>query len=637
MRNRSQPWLSLRLRVIMVTIGLQVVFIATFGGIQVYNEYRSMREFVRDSSLTFASCIAHTSRMVLSTGDRAMLARSLVMAQQQHGDDIKYVIMHDREGKVLASTLAALSGITLTDAISRRALESERLVVQEPRDEGSPPALYEQCTYDIAVPIVDNGSRVGTLRLGVSARGIHQRVWAVISRGAWMAGLALLAGGILAVAVDRKMQRSFRELIRVTRSIAGGDLSQRVNIDTGDELQDLGQTFNVMTEQLAASRDELRRWGGALEEKVGLRTQELEEERQKLNGIVSGIGAGLLLLDHDLRVQWANGVACGWFGPLSALVGTACFESLWKEAGRCDTCAAARALTSGQVEQCERILETPAGERRFLQITSSPIRNQRGEVMQVVELIQDVTEKRHMEQQLLQASKMVAIGELAAAVAHEITNPLAVIGAHVERMQRLLRNEHRDGHFEKLPAYLETTQRHVYRCKETIDKLLGFARHKDPQIQPVDLNQVLQEAAGLVASGATVSGVRVVTDLATRLPALQSDPHGLVQVFVNLLTNALDACGGSGEIRVSSRAQGHALVAEVADTGRGIPPEHLTAIFQPFFTTKPEGKGTGLGLPICMRIVSRLGGQLTVRSASGAGTTFTVTLPLPMNPQVVSA
>lgn len=633
MKNDHRPRLSLRLRVILVTIGLQVIFIAAFGGIQVYNEYRSMREFVRDSSVIFAGCIAHASGAALATGNGAMLAQSLAAAQQQHGPDIKYLVVQGPDGRVLASTLGAMGDVELSDPISQRALHSEQPIVQELLDVRSPQGLYQQCVYDIAVPIVDHGSRVATLRLGVSSSGIRERVWNVVFRGLWMAGLALAAGIVLAVAVDRKMQGSLHELIRVTRSIAAGDLSQRVAINTGDELADLGETFNEMTEQLASSRYELCRWGEDLEDKVRRRTQELEEERQKLDGIVSGIGAGLLLLDRDLRLQWANDVACAWLGPLRTSAGRACFDSLRCDSGRRRECAALRAFASGEIEQCETVSETSDGHRRFFHITASPVRDHGGEVVQVVELVQDVTEQRQMEQQLVQASKMVAMGELAAAVAHEINNPLAVISASVERMQRVLGAVAADGQLAKFPDYLDATQRHVYRCKETIDKLLGFARQKDPHVQRVDLNQVVQEAVALIAARASFEGVQVVTDLATDLPTMRTDAHGLVQVFVNLLTNALDACARSGEIRILSRREGTGVVAEVTDTGMGIAPKHLNAIFDPFFTTKPEGRGTGLGLSICRRIVDRLGGQITARSVSGAGATFTVTLPVETSPE----
>ncbi|MFQ5904680.1 MAG: sensor histidine kinase, partial [Candidatus Binatia bacterium] len=260
-------------------------------------------------------------------------------------------------------------------------------------------------------------------------------------------------------------------------------------------------------------------------------------------------------------------------------------------------------------------------------------KNGRGEIIQFLELIQDITEKKQLEAQLLQAGKMVAMGELASGIAHQINNPLAVISANAERLAYL--SSHRQlpayKRYEKFPSYLEGILRHTYRCKEIIERLLDFARHKEADLQPTEINMVLEESIALVSHRASMENKKIIKNLSPELPLIQSDFNGLEQVFLNLLTNAMDAIDGTGKIHIMSWEEAGLINVKVADTGRGIIPEDIDRIFQPFFTTKPPRKGTGLGLSICARILSRLGGQITVQSTPGEGTHVCVALPIEAN------
>ncbi|HSM89334.1 MAG TPA: ATP-binding protein, partial [Desulfobacterales bacterium] len=171
----------------------------------------------------------------------------------------------------------------------------------------------------------------------------------------------------------------------------------------------------------------------------------------------------------------------------------------------------------------------------------------------------------------------------------------------------------------------------VQRCKRITQNLLRFSRRTQSLIEKVDLNAFLREVIELMEREARTSGIKFFSELDTSLPPVLSDPSQLQQVFLNLITNAIDAHDGKpyGSIRISTLADPdrQMAVVKVADTGSGIKPEHLNRIFDPFFTTKAVGKGTGLGLSICFSIVKRLGGSLTVQSEVGKGTEFAVQLP----------
>ncbi len=243
-------------------------------------------------------------------------------------------------------------------------------------------------------------------------------------------------------------------------------------------------------------------------------------------------------------------------------------------------------------------------------------------------------EADRLNDQLLQAGKLASIGELSAGVAHEINNPLAIILTERQLLLDAARTAPiADPEFkEQFDDSMNQIDIQVQRCKRITQNLLRFSRRTESLIDTVDLNAFVREVVDLMDREARSSGIKFFTDLDPNLPPLLSDPSQLQQVFLNLITNAIDAHDGKpyGTIRVSTQAEPGAeqVRLTVADTGSGIAREHLSRIFDPFFTTKPVGKGTGLGLSICYSIIRRLGGTIEVDSEKGKGTTFTIVLPV---------
>ncbi len=223
------------------------------------------------------------------------------------------------------------------------------------------------------------------------------------------------------------------------------------------------------------------------------------------------------------------------------------------------------------------------------------------------------------------------VDALSAGIAHEINNPLGIIAQETEWLKHLLQQ----GSFKNIsetPSCMESLleiARQVDRCREIIGKLLSMARQMQPVIQRVDINCLVEEMINL-AERSTLerAGVRIVRRLEPGLPAVQSDPPLLRQVALNLLKNALQAIDETGTVIVSTSRTEDSLEITIEDDGCGISEENLKKIFTPFFSTKPEGKGTGLGLLICRGIVELLGGSITVSSHEGKGAAFTVRLPI---------
>ena len=239
-------------------------------------------------------------------------------------------------------------------------------------------------------------------------------------------------------------------------------------------------------------------------------------------------------------------------------------------------------------------------------------------------------QKFFLDEQLIQSQKLAAIGELSSGIAHEINNPLAIIGQESEWANHLLQSdEPRDfKQVDDLKDSLREITRQVERCKEITHLLLNFTRKMETLLQRVDVNRLIEDMTKLVERETKQHHIHIVRRFQKDLPPVMSDAPLLRQVILNLLNNAAYAIQKDGAITLTTRLADHGQVEiVVTDTGSGISKENLSRIFNPFFTTKPPGKGTGLGLSISQRIIDKLGGHISVTSELGHGTTFTIRLP----------
>jgi two-component system NtrC family sensor kinase len=240
-------------------------------------------------------------------------------------------------------------------------------------------------------------------------------------------------------------------------------------------------------------------------------------------------------------------------------------------------------------------------------------------------------ERQMMDEQIIETGKLASVGELAAGIAHEINNPVAIMVEEAGWIEDLLEEEDfKEGkNLDEFQRSLNQIRTQGKRCKEITYKLLSFARKTDSTIQEVHLNDMLEELVAISAQRARYSNVTINTNFQSNLPSLEVSLSELQQVFLNLINNALDAMEKNGGILdISSKIEGNYVVVTVEDTGPGIPKANLGRIFDPFFTTKQVGKGTGLGLSICYGIIKKMGGEIEVRSTVDVGTTFYVRIPL---------
>lgn len=244
-------------------------------------------------------------------------------------------------------------------------------------------------------------------------------------------------------------------------------------------------------------------------------------------------------------------------------------------------------------------------------------------------------EKDVLNRQLLQSSKLAAIGEIAAGIAHEINNPLAIMSEEAGWMNDLIKKEgiKESPNVMEFEDSINQIKVQTRRCRRITRSLLSFARRLEPKTGNVNLNDLIEDVVALVEREAKVNDITITRNFCDDLPALWTDASELRQVFLNLINNAMNAIKRKGEIdgeiTMTTRFEGEDHVcAEVIDTGHGIPKENLDKIFLPFFTTKPQGEGTGIGLSICYRVIEKLGGRMNVKSKEGVGTTFSIYLPI---------
>ena len=247
-------------------------------------------------------------------------------------------------------------------------------------------------------------------------------------------------------------------------------------------------------------------------------------------------------------------------------------------------------------------------------------------------------EKGMITEQVVETGKLASVGELAAGIAHEINNPVAVMVEEAGWLEDLLEEaEFKTGeNLSEFQRALRQIRTQGKRCKEITHKLLSFAKKTDSRIQDVQVNDLIEELIALSAQRAKFSNVAIHLNLQENLPTVRVSQSELQQVLLNLINNALDAMEEmGGNLRISTRVEensivmGDHLLIGVADNGPGIPAANLAKIFDPFFTTKPVGKGTGLGLSICYGIIKKMGGSIEARSIIDGGSTFTVKLHLP--------
>ncbi|MBU1138382.1 MAG: DUF3365 domain-containing protein [Proteobacteria bacterium] len=253
-----------------------------------------------------------------------------------------------------------------------------------------------------------------------------------------------------------------------------------------------------------------------------------------------------------------------------------------------------------------------------------PILNTDDSVRAIIGFAKDVTIVKATERRIQQTQKLVAVGQLAAGVAHEINNPLGVILCYTD----IIKENNRDN--EEIIADITTIERHAGNCRRIVADLLDFARSKESRIdkQEASVNNTIKDVLAMLRPQFLKNQINLDCDLDPDLPTCFMDSRRMQQVFLNLIMNAEQAIGSQGNISISTRAESNTITVEIKDDGPGISKEMIDKIFDPFFSTKEPGQGTGLGLSVSYGIVREHDGEIKVQSTPNRGSRFTVTIPV---------
>jgi len=278
--------------------------------------------------------------------------------------------------------------------------------------------------------------------------------------------------------------------------------------------------------------------------------------------------------------------------------------------------------TAGTFNSISRVtLRTPSGRDLVLNTSVAPLVGKSGSHIGRLVLIDDITQRVRLQEQMVQTEKLTSLGLLAAGVAHEVNTPLAVISNYIQMLGKQLPGD------DPKQVTIDKIVKQTFRASEIVNKLLNFSRTGTAQLVELDLNSVLDETLSLVNHQLRVSHVNVVRAFQEELPRIRGNNTGLQQIFLNLFMNARDAMPSGGMLEVRTFSANGSVEIEVTDTGTGIDSVNIQKIFDPFFTTKSSGRGTGLGLSVSYGIVKELAGKIDVRSTPGKGTSFHLEFP----------
>ncbi len=347
-------------------------------------------------------------------------------------------------------------------------------------------------------------------------------------------------------------------------------------------------------------------------ERLRAQGEELAMSNNTLEAIFNGIASPVCLIDDGYTIQEANSAALNFVGRgRDELIASKCYEALFGRDRPCAHCLGLEAIHTGMMQEDEVELASS-----YLSFQFHSVRSADRSRPVFIEIIADVTEHRHLQQELVRTEKMAGIGTLASGIAHELNNPLAGIMGTAE----IMLSDERDAQSRE---YLNDILSYAKGASNVIRELAIYSRKEEGvKSEPMELVPTLEFALRLALRGGDHHGIEVKRNYHA-LPVIEANEAQLQQLFLNLIVNALQAMEGEGVLTLTCLEKDGYAQVKIADTGYGIREEHIKEIFTPFFTTKEPGSGTGLGLSNCYTIMERIGGRIRVQSEVGVGSEFT--------------
>ena len=365
----------------------------------------------------------------------------------------------------------------------------------------------------------------------------------------------------------------------------------------------------VKAEEIERHEKELERYAKELEHKVDIRTKELSTEKEKLNTVVSAIGSGIILIDNDRKILWINQTMKEMVGK--DITGMRCDDFF----------ADCKIIASYKVDDMQTdVLSDLFGQKdKYFQVTTAPVKDVNKGVQGFIRLVDDVTDMKRMEEQMMHSEKLALLGRLTTGIVHEIGNPLTSVFSFVHMLKEKEQDEFKMESLETIDLYMN-------RISDILKNLSGFSKMPPLNLKSCKVNSLIENALSLIQYDKRVNEITIVRDLLPDMPRMTTDENHFSQVIVNIILNAADAMPDGGTLTIRNSINDRNVVIAFEDTGVGIPKENLARIFDPFYTTKE--KGTGLGLAVSQNIIEKLNGSLSVESEPNKGSKFVITLPV---------
>ena len=592
--------LRLHAKFLLLVLGILVVFLGIFSLIIVRREARVLeRKSAEREHLLARTIVADLRDSMLSGRPRSTL--TLMKSIQGEYGLVRVTVLRPDGVPAFNQAGAAVVLPQFAEAVS-----SDRDV--DFNDESGPVPLHVNLFPLRNEPVCRrcHGDAGGTLGVVMLAHSLEDTVEEIATSKQHLLGtlfgFVAVMGLALYAAVRRVVLEPLRKLHRGAVVIGSGDLAHRIDIRSGDEFQELAGSFNDMAEHVKAIRD-------GLENTVKVRTAELNESVRLMRGILSSMSSGVALLDHEGEVKLINRQGA-W------ILGRGHEDLLGRKLS--DVVPETAAFREARIGSYEEIgVQTPHGPLAPVGFTTSYYAGGSGAEEGLIVVFQDLTELKALQTEVMEKERFAAVGRVVAGVAHEVRNPLFGISAIGQIFERELTDP---AQLELVRALLAETK----RLNELVEELLIYGRPMKLRLEEGDLRVLWEEVLDLHREDMRRRGIRITGDYAARHPVAVFDPHQVRQVFLNVLRNAIEAMPDGGSLTATMLVEDRSILFRISDTGNGIPADKLDHVFDLFFTTKP--KGTGLGLPICRKIMQDHGGDITLASAEGAGTTVTVRL-----------
>lgn len=350
----------------------------------------------------------------------------------------------------------------------------------------------------------------------------------------------------------------------------------------------------------------------------------IKMSKQRLQVIFDGIEDGISIIDKNYKILMVNSGILRLFNKKSFkdLIGKNCFNEFYNNEKICDNCPVHKTFKSGVLYNITKNYYGIGKEKIVLDITTFPIRDSDGTVIQVIEHIKNVTDRIKLEDQLIARERLVAIGELASGIAHEIRNPLGNISASTQYCLSKFKLP------KNVKKYLKIVLKNSENANRVIKDLLNLAKPREIFFKMGDVGGVIKKTCNLFKAKCLKQSVRLTRRLPKGLPQILLDERRLIEAFSNIILNALDAMPEGGKLTITSYAdfQNNDIVVSFLDTGKGIFPDDSKKIFDPFFTTKKNG--IGLGLCLALRVINDHKGKINIESNVDQGTEVCIRIPI---------